>query len=69
MEISSRNVNLYSGEPLSNFNVSAVGSGISSYVLDKTYYLDANDAWQSSVNDIALISSYNGTSSFNCDIQ
>lgn len=69
MEISSRGVILYSGTPLSNFNVSTQGSGTSSYVLDKIYFLDTSEAWQATINDIALISSYNGTSSFYCDIQ
>lgn len=67
MEISTRGVNLYSGEPLSSFNVSTEGTGTSSYVLDKVYYIHEDGAWRAS-NNIALISSYNGTSKFSCSI-
>jgi hypothetical protein len=64
MDIITRGTTLYSGAPLSNFSVSIVGEDTSSYVSDKYWFLNANGDYQAAINELALISPFDGTSSF-----
>ena len=69
MDIVTRGISLYSGPPLSNFGVEIVGEDASSYVLDKYWYQYTDGSYQSNINNIALITAFDGTSSFSCELQ